>query len=95
MRMRCPRNGVNFTLASAIALVTGTVLTLMVGRNDSILIVLLAATVGVIAIALVAFSDSLPVSTDGWAIDILIVAYGLTVVCIGIHWFLVRRDRAK
>lgn len=82
------------TLASGIALIVGTVLTLMVGRSDSTLLALLAGAVIVIAIAIFAFSDSLPFNIDGLFIDVLIAAYGLTAICLSSYWLAVRRNRS-
>jgi hypothetical protein len=82
------------TLASAIALIAGTILTLTVGRNDPILIALLAATGIIIAFVIAAFSDSMPVRIEGPVVDVSIAAYGLAALCISIHWFAVRRGRS-
>jgi hypothetical protein len=79
-------------LASAIALIAGMVCALIVGRDDPILISLVAVTILVIAIAIAAFSDTM-VSFEGPVIDVLIAVYGFCALCICIYWFAVRRGR--
>lgn len=81
------------TLASAVALIAGSVLALKVGRSDPILITLLAVTVVVIAVVMAAYSDVSPVRLDGPVIDVLISVYGLATLGVCIHWFAVRRHR--
>jgi hypothetical protein len=79
------------TFASAIALVAGAVLALVVGRKDPILITLLALTAAVIVFAIAVFSDSMSVSIEGPVTDVLIALYGMATLSICIRWFAVVR----
>jgi cytochrome c biogenesis factor len=81
------------TFASAIALVTGAVLALVVGRKDPILITLLTFTAIVIAFAIAVFSESMSVRIEGPATDVLIVVYGVANLWVCIRWFAVVRRK--
>lgn len=83
------------TLASAVALVAATVLAWRVGRADPVLFTLWGATVMVVAFVVAAFGDILPLQPEGAAVDVLIAAYGLAALAIGLHWFAVRRARQE
>jgi hypothetical protein len=80
-------------LASAVALLAVTVLALIVGRADPVLIALLVITGTVVTFAIAVFSDILPVRIDGLATDFVIAAYGMATLWICIHWFAARRNR--
>jgi hypothetical protein len=81
------------TLASAIALFAGTVLALVIGREDFVLITLLAVSGTVIAFAMAVFGDIVSVNFDGPVTDILIAVYGVATLSVCIRWFSVVRRR--
>ena len=79
------------TLISAIAVIQAAVLTIMIGRQEPLLIVLLVATLAITGVMIADASDHPILGIEGKIIDILGGIYGVFTLGATASWFLVRR----
>ena len=83
------------TLLSVIAVITAGVLTIMIGRQDPILIALLTATLAIFGAMLAVASDITFLGIDDVFANILSGIYGLFTIGISANWFFVRRKNLQ